>query len=190
MSYLNVYGTEFVITLSKVVINLHLEEIWQQNSSLYIPPQYIAYFFTALISPVLEEFVFRKFVLRGLITRYSLIQSLIYSSLLFSISHLNLFQLIPSFIFGLFVGQLYILSGSIILCIMCHGVYNLLLISPILPSLFSIIIGVNKTQILSGGITTISAIPIWILCVSILITVLTLLALYKTLQSKMTIKHI
>lgn len=87
-------------------------------------------FFTFLsvviAAPVLEELVFRGIILDGLLTRYSPLKSILLSSMLFGVFHLNPWQFITAFILGLFSGWVYYETRSLTLSIVIHFVNNLL----------------------------------------------------------------
>jgi membrane protease YdiL (CAAX protease family) len=79
-----------------------------------------------IIAPVLEELFFRKFLLNKLLEKYSLVTSIIVSSLLFSLIHIetpkNLF---PTLLFGILGGLIYIKTRRIAYPILFHFLYNL-----------------------------------------------------------------
>ena len=79
-----------------------------------------------LVGPV-EEIVFRGIIQQGfqntLIGTQKWI-SIIIGSLLFSIYHIDLSNLIPIFFMGLFLGFLYYRTKSTIICAISHGLYN------------------------------------------------------------------
>lgn len=72
------------------------------------------------IVPIMEEFIFRGVILGGLLKRYSSKTAILMSSILFGLSHLNIFQFIISFWLGLLVGYVYIRTRSICLCMLIH----------------------------------------------------------------------
>ncbi|GIM29325.1 hypothetical protein CPJCM30710_19910 [Clostridium polyendosporum] len=86
---------------------------------------------TILAAPLEEEFLYRGIILNGLCKKYSPKIALIISSLVFAVAHLNLPQGINAFLLGLLLGYFYIKTKSIILCMFCHGINNLIAILPI-----------------------------------------------------------
>ena len=78
------------------------------------------------IAPVFEELIFRGLILDGLKENYSDKLALILSAVLFAIYHFNWFQLLPTFIVGLFIGYIYLKTESVLLCIYTHFIYNLM----------------------------------------------------------------
>lgn len=55
-----------------------------------------------IAAPILEELIFRGIILNGLLKKYSPIKSIIVSSVLFGIVHLNPWQFVSASIIGLF----------------------------------------------------------------------------------------
>jgi uncharacterized protein len=79
-----------------------------------------------IAAPILEELLFRGIVLHGLLKRYSPVRSIIISSMLFGIVHLNPWQFIPAFILGILSGWVYSRTGKLTLSILIHMVNNLM----------------------------------------------------------------
>lgn len=79
---------------------------------------------TCLIAPVAEELIYRKFILNSLLNNGNAFKSIVLSSFLFSIYHLNLLQGINAMIIGIFLGYLYYKTCSINICILLHFVNN------------------------------------------------------------------
>jgi len=77
-----------------------------------------------LIAPFTEEMLFRGIILRGFLQNYSPIKSILISSLLFSLVHLNLYQIPSAFILGCFMGWLYYISRSLWPSIIAHTLNN------------------------------------------------------------------
>lgn len=79
---------------------------------------------TCLIAPIAEELIYRKFILNNLLDNGNAFKSIILSSFLFSIYHLNLLQGINAMIIGVFLGYLYHRTCSINICILLHFINN------------------------------------------------------------------
>ena len=73
-----------------------------------------------LAAPLLEELIFRGIMLDGLLKRYTPLKSIVISSLLFGLVHLNRWQFAMGFVLGCFLGWVYFRSGSISACILIH----------------------------------------------------------------------
>lgn len=91
-----------------------LGEVTQMSFVIYV----------CIIGPAMEEFVFRAVILGGLLKKYSVKKSIIISSILFGISHLNGIQFINAFLLGILLGYTYIKTKSIYLCMYSHIVFN------------------------------------------------------------------
>lgn len=76
-------------------------------------------------APILEELVFRGIILDGLLKRYSPIKSILISSILFGVVHLNPWQFIAALIIGIFSGWVYYETKKLTLSILIHFVNNL-----------------------------------------------------------------
>jgi membrane protease YdiL (CAAX protease family) len=74
----------------------------------------------------MEELVFRGVILAGLLKKYSVKKSIIISSLLFGIIHLNGIQFINAFFLGIFIGYIYVKTKSIYLCMYFHILFNII----------------------------------------------------------------
>jgi hypothetical protein len=79
-----------------------------------------------IVAPILEELIFRGIILNGLLRKYSPAKSIIISSILFGIVHLNPWQFIGALIIGLFSGWIYYKTRKLTLAIMIHFVNNLI----------------------------------------------------------------
>ena len=79
-----------------------------------------------LVAPFLEEMLFRGLFLRGFLSYYSPALSIFYSSVLFSILHLNVYQIPVAFMMGCLLGWIYYVSRSLWPCILAHSFYNLI----------------------------------------------------------------
>jgi len=77
-----------------------------------------------IAAPILEELIFRGIILKGLLTKYTPIKSIIISSLLFGIVHLNPWQFIAAMIIGVFSGWIYYKTKKLTLSILIHMVNN------------------------------------------------------------------
>lgn len=90
-------------------------------------PNSVFSFITIVIAaPVIEELIFRGIILNGLLRKYSPVKSIVISSVLFGIVHLNPWQFIGAFIIGLVSGWVYYRTRKLTLSIMIHFVNNLI----------------------------------------------------------------
>lgn len=78
-----------------------------------------------IAAPILEELIFRGIVLNGLLQKYSPLKSILISSVLFGVVHLNPWQFVSAFVIGVFSGWVYYKTRKITLSIMIHLTNNL-----------------------------------------------------------------
>lgn len=78
-----------------------------------------------LAAPILEELVFRGIILDGLLKKYSPLKSILVSSMLFGLVHLNPWQFIAAFVIGILLAWTYYKTRKLTLCILIHFVNNL-----------------------------------------------------------------
>jgi membrane protease YdiL (CAAX protease family) len=81
-------------------------------------------FTLVVVAPVTEELLFRGLILRGLLGRFHSWVALLLSAGLFSVMHMNPWQLIPTFALGLLFGWFYLRTGSLLPCIAGHALNN------------------------------------------------------------------
>ncbi|SHE78234.1 hypothetical protein SAMN05444274_102382 [Mariniphaga anaerophila] len=87
-----------------------------------------AFFKVAVIAPIIEELIFRGLILHGLRKNYHGITAVIVSALLFSLFHLNPWQMPATFVLGLLLGWLVLRTKSILLAILGHSLNNLMVL--------------------------------------------------------------
>ncbi len=102
---------EFV---DKVFLNMINEDSLLISSIMFV-----------IAAPFLEEFIFRGIILDGLLKRYSPLKSIIFSSILFGIVHLNPWQFVSAFLFGIIAGWVYYKTTNLTLPILMHFASNL-----------------------------------------------------------------
>jgi len=107
------------------------ESIQELRSSNY--SSQVKIIITALfIAPIVEELIFRKFLFVALIKKSGLLWASIISSFCFSLVHLNLSAFLVLFILGLFLSYSYLKFGTLIAPVICHFLFNLIMITSIL----------------------------------------------------------
>lgn len=120
----------------------------------------------------MEEFLFRGVILRSYLNQYSKTKSIFISALLFSLFHLNPWQLIGAFFGGIILGLIFIKYRSLTSCILAHSCFNsigfiLEWLEIKIPGYNAIDFSVNQTQ------------PLWF---NILGVALLLIGLYTHFQ--------
>jgi len=76
------------------------------------------------VAPLAEEMLFRGVILTGFLRRYGTVRATVYTAILFAVIHLNPCQIGAAFVGGLFLGWLYVRTGSLWPCVAMHAVYN------------------------------------------------------------------
>ena len=84
-----------------------------------------AFILMVVAAPILEELIFRGIILDGLLKKYSPEKSILLSSFLFGLVHLNPWQFVTGFIIGIFAGWVYYKTKSLSLTIIIHAAANL-----------------------------------------------------------------
>jgi len=87
---------------------------------------FLFYIKVILLSPIIEEFIFRGIILNGFLTRYSTIKAILFSSLFFSFFHFNLIQILNTFLLGLLCGWYFFKTRNLLSCIIIHSLSNLI----------------------------------------------------------------
>src|SRR5690606_30966839 len=78
-----------------------------------------------IAAPILEEVIMRGIILDGLLKRYSPVRSILFSSFLFGLLHLNPWQMVSAMVIGIFAGWVYYRTRSLALPILIHATNNL-----------------------------------------------------------------
>lgn len=87
-----------------------------------------AFLKVAVMAPVIEELIFRGIILQGFRRNYSDFTAIFISAILFSLFHLNPWQMPATFVLGLILGWLMIRFQNILLSILGHSINNLLVL--------------------------------------------------------------
>ena len=133
-----------------------------------------SFFHVVFFAPFIEETLFRGLFLSGFLNRYKTAHAVFLSALLFSLFHMNPWQIFPTFILGLICGWLFIKSRSLVPPILAHTLHNGIIY---LANAFPAFVAENPvTNILIG-----SALPPAIL---LLLGVGTLLVFFPTRKSR------
>ena len=85
---------------------------------------FILFISVAIVAPLSEEIFFRGFVLPGLVKRFGVGRSLLLSSLVFGLFHIDPGAIVPTFALGLALGWVYLKTGSIWPAMFAHGLHN------------------------------------------------------------------
>ena len=86
------------------------------------------FFKVSVIAPVVEESIFRGLILHGLQKNYNRATAIFMSALLFSLFHLNPWQIPATFVLGLLLGWIMIRSRNILLAVIVHSINNFMVL--------------------------------------------------------------
>ena len=84
----------------------------------------VSFVYVVLLSPILNELIFRGIILRGLLQNYKPFSALLLSSALFAVYHVTLLQVFMAFLLGIFFGFVYWQTRSVGLVILLHMLNN------------------------------------------------------------------
>ncbi|WP_159517346.1 CPBP family intramembrane glutamic endopeptidase [Sunxiuqinia indica] len=82
----------------------------------------------AVIAPIVEELIFRGVIMHGLMRNYPKIIAIFVSALFFALFHLNPWQFPATFLLGLLLGWVMVITRNIFACILGHSINNLLVL--------------------------------------------------------------
>ena len=105
---------------------------------------------TCILAPLLEELLCRGMMLRDMLTRMKPWKAIFWSALIFAVMHLNPWQSIPAFLFGLFLGWVYWRTHSLWATIFLHCLNNSL--STILSRIFDMSIDASWKDLLPANL--------------------------------------
>jgi len=82
----------------------------------------------AVLAPIIEELIFRGIIMHGLMRNYKPWFAIFMSGLLFSLFHLNPWQMTYTFFVGLLLGWVMVRTRSLPLAILIHSINNLIVL--------------------------------------------------------------
>ncbi len=81
-----------------------------------------------VIAPVIEEILFRGIIMHGFMRNYAGAVAILISALFFALFHLNPWQFPATFLLGLLLGWIMVITRNIFACIAGHAINNLLVL--------------------------------------------------------------
>ena len=107
---------------------LHPSRIEEQTSILDYPATLLILDILSgsILVPFVEELIYRRLFFSSLRQQTSLFKAILITSLVFSLAHLQLERLVPTFILGVALALIYERTQSLIVCTAVHGVVNAL----------------------------------------------------------------
>ncbi len=89
---------------------------------------YGAFMKVVIIAPVIEESIFRGIIMHGFMRNYPKIVAILISALFFALFHLNPWQFPATFLLGLLLGWVMVITRNIFACIAGHALNNLMVL--------------------------------------------------------------
>ncbi|OWT32524.1 hypothetical protein BGI41_07225 [Methanobrevibacter sp. 87.7] len=83
------------------------------------------FFYAVIFGPIFEEYFFRKFLIDRTI-RYGELFAVLTSAFMFMIYHMNIYQFLGVFLFGIILAHVYIKTNNILYTITMHQIGNFL----------------------------------------------------------------
>jgi uncharacterized protein len=82
----------------------------------------------SVVAPIVEELIFRGLIFNGFRKNYNGFVAVVMSALLFSLFHLNPWQMPATFVLGLLLGWLMLRTNNILVAILGHSINNTLVL--------------------------------------------------------------
>lgn len=125
------------VLLEPLLSWIKMPERYQEFIEIARSYKFSSFVSLVIFAPLFEELFCRGVILRGLLHHTTPRKAILWSSLIFAVIHLNLYQAVPAFISGLILGWVYWKSHSIWSAIFLHAFNNLLayLIMALFPTL-------------------------------------------------------
>ena len=137
-----------------------------------------------IIPGFFEEIIFRGIFLHGFTKSYSTLRSIIYSSVLFGLIHLNPWQFVGAFLIGLISAWIFIKTKSIIISILIHMLNNgIYLITTHFPELKPVQ-GFNNRFITPTVFQ-----PLWFDSIGVVLSIMGLLLLVRYFKNESLISN-
>jgi len=134
---------------------------------------------TIIVAPSTEEFLFRGVFLGSFLTRYSFRKALLWSAILFTLSHLNPYQFFSAFVTGLAFGWLFQRTRSLWPCVIAHALYNAQIM--VVPKLLAFEIPGFTCSTAAPGEAQFQ--PVWLDAIGLVLLAIGIVGLAKTLPA-------
>ena len=128
-----------------------------------------------VLAPVVEEMLCRGIFLRSFLRQYSPVQAIVFSSAVFAIFHMNIFQALVGFMVGAALGWIAVRAQSLWPCVLGHAAYNF--------ACYGLAVGVfesDRVQ-LTGAAVTSAGIPLFVHLLAVLFVLIGGFMLWKLL---------
>ncbi|MCC8141240.1 MAG: CPBP family intramembrane metalloprotease [Lachnospiraceae bacterium] len=156
-------GLQYVSTLATDVVRWIAPDLVSDYNSMmqsgYGTVTLLVAVYTVILSPILEELVFRGLTLRYARRAFPFWIANIWQALLFGLVHMNLVQGIYAFIIGMILGYICYKGGGIRYTILIHIIFNL--IGVYFSSLIDLTLAFNEPIVLACGLA-LTIFAIWL----------------------------
>lgn len=114
-----------VIIMSEFGVGTDNSKTDSLQSQLTLLNFFIGFISAAVISPIYEEIFYRGFLYRFFSSRYGIGAGMLLSASIFTLVHIPTFNTLPvNFVSGLIFAWIYQKTGSVLPCILMHGLFN------------------------------------------------------------------
>jgi membrane protease YdiL (CAAX protease family) len=124
-------GVGIIVVSSILELVLRQLGVMQTQMEMFAPvqqapiPQFLVLaVVVAVFAPIAEEIFFRGYVFSAYRNQKGLWQAFLFSSVIFAVVHLNLPAVVPLFVVGIALAGVYYITGSLVSCMVAHGVNN------------------------------------------------------------------
>jgi membrane protease YdiL (CAAX protease family) len=104
-----------------------------ESTALFLPDNFYEYILliigTAIIVPIGEEFFFRGYAFAAVDKNWDTYGAYAFSAILFAVLHFTIIGLLPLFIIGLIFAYILKKTGSLLPCLILHGLNNFVAVS-------------------------------------------------------------
>lgn len=114
-----------IIALEPIINLIPIPEMFKELLNNLFSKTVPALLTAVIAAPILEELIFRGIILEGLLKNYNPLKAILITNIFFGIAHLNPWQFVGAFIFGIFISWVYMKTRNIFLPVLIHFVNNL-----------------------------------------------------------------
>lgn len=120
-----VVSVVLVIIMSEFGVGTDNSKTDSLQAQLTLLNFFIGFISAAVISPIYEEIFYRGFLYRFFSSRFGIGAGMLLSASIFTLVHIPTFNTLPvNFVSGLIFAWIYEKTGSVLPCILMHGLFN------------------------------------------------------------------
>lgn len=110
-------------TITDILKSLFIPTITNPLNSFESSSMIVTFLYAILFGPIIEELLFRKFLIDRTI-KYGEIFAITTSAFMFMLYHMNIYQFLGVFLFGIVLAEVYVKTNNIIYPITIHQIGN------------------------------------------------------------------